>query len=52
MKGTIEIQQKGITDLDVDAVVNAANSQLLSARSGEGEAKTRRNFSTAHTPSL
>ena len=29
MKGTIEIQQKGITDLDVDAVVNAANSQLL-----------------------
>lgn len=29
MKGTIEIQKKGITDLDVDAVVNAANSQLL-----------------------
>ena len=29
MKGTMEIQQKGITDLDVDAVVNAANSQLL-----------------------
>ena len=29
MKGTIEIQQKGITDLDVDVVVNAANSQLL-----------------------
>ena len=29
MNGTIEIQQKGITDLDVDVVVNAANSQLL-----------------------
>ena len=26
---TIEIQQKGITELDVDAVVNAANSGLL-----------------------
>ena len=28
MKGTIEIQQKGITNLDVDVVVNAANSRL------------------------
>ena len=29
MKSSIEIMQSGITDLDVDAVVNAANSQLL-----------------------
>ena len=28
MNSTIEIEQKGITDLDVDAVVNAANSML------------------------
>lgn len=29
MKSTIEINQTGITELDVDVVVNAANSQLL-----------------------
>ncbi len=29
MKSSIEIIKSGITDLDVDAVVNAANSQLL-----------------------
>jgi len=28
MKGTIEVKQVGITDLDVDVIVNAANSQL------------------------
>ena len=28
MTGTIEIKQTGITDLDVEAIVNAANSQL------------------------
>ncbi len=29
MKSSIEIRQIGITDLDVDVIVNAANSQLL-----------------------
>ena len=29
MKSTIEIRKTGITDLNSDAIVNAANSQLL-----------------------